>query len=238
MEVKNSDLLSAYSFLKKAEGKKQTIFLVFAVLFITLIQCCVINREYRSDFICNYTIYGTAIINMFYSFVLASDGICIREKKSGRIEWFLANGVSSAKIIKLFTISEFAAAIITEIIYLTIILLLIAPGIINRSFLRTGTILIILIINIVFYSFVDLMNCMFLAVRKPESIKMVLLAGFTCMFFAVYIPIYFISIYNINNISMLGIGTAFALLLSILQILKKRICNSGFNEKVALSFKE
>ncbi len=233
-----NNLSDIFLFLKKMRGRKQTFLLMFMVLVITLIQYCEINKEYSNNLINSFAVLALIMLNMLYAFILSSENICIRERRSRRIEWFLANGIPIDRIVNLITISEFMVVVIVETFYLCIIMLLAFIRVISLSFLCAKTFAALIIINLIFYQFADIMNILFLITKKPENIKVVLLMGFMSMSFIISLFIYLISVFGITHIDITGLIMAAGMALLILRKIKRYMLHNRFKEKVTLSFSE
>jgi len=136
------------------------------------------------------------------------------------------------------TVCEFGVVVITETAYLCSIILLTLFRMISINFLSSKTVIVIIIINLIFYQFVDMMNILFLITKKPENIKVILLAGFTCMFFVIYIPAYFFFAFDVTYINLVYLIIGAGMFLLIIYKIKIHMLNNKFKERITLSFKE
>ncbi len=237
--VMNYKRLSAnYLYTVKSKKKKASYYFMFVILLLTLFQYCEIYHEYQNQFIRTYVLFGTVIANMLYAFILCCDYVCLEEKRSGRVTWYLANGILPEKIVHWMTKSEFTAVIAAEALYLSLIFLLSFIRVISIRFISIEAIIVFVMIHFLFYQFISLLNIAILIAKKPENVKFILLLSFFCLFFMTYLPVYIFSVFNIFYVNITALCIVFALLLFCLRKIKIYMLRHKFHEKVTLSLKE
>ena len=89
------------------------------------------------------------------------------------------------------TKSEFTAMVVVEALYLSLIFLLSFIRVISISFISSETMIVFVMIHILFYQFINFLNIVLLIAKKPENVKFILLMSFFCLFFMIYLPVYF-----------------------------------------------
>lgn len=238
MYMNDKRLSANYLYKVKSKKKKTSYYFMLVILLLTLLQYCEINHEYQNHFIRTYVLFGTIIANMLYAFILCCDNVCLEEKRSGRVTWYLANGILPEKIVCWMTKSEFTAMVVVEALYLSLIFLLSFIRVISISFISSETMIVFVMIHILFYQFINFLNVVLLIAKKPENVKFILLMSFFCLFFMIYLPVYFFSALNVSSFHITALCIVFVLLLLLLRKIKIYMIHHKFHEKVMLSFKE